>query len=504
MTIRTALLASVAPRAFDNVVALTFEGDEMLKRSKDSASMLDYYDLSDALIDGLDALVKCGEKYLPKFDDECKDAYEHRLKATKFTNVYRDIVENLAAKPFQEECGLVEDKNKTVSPALLELTENIDGSGNNLTVFAGLSLFNAINSSISWIFVDAPVADPNVRSMADAKKAGVRPFWSHVLGRNVLSAKSKIINGDEVLTYVKILEPGEPDHIRIFERSGTGGVTWALYVKSDKPSQSGKTQFILENKGVVGIGVIPLVPVIIGRRDGRSWKVFPAMRDAADLAKDLYQQESGLKFAKILTAYPMLVGVGVMPSFEADGKTVKRIIVGPNSVLYGGTTKAGHPGDWKYIEPSATSLKFLAEEIDATMQQLRELGRQPLTAQSGNLTVITTAVAAAKARSAVKAWALVLKDALENAFVLTCAYMGIKATDYDPTIYVFTEFDEFIDGKDLETLDADRDRGDISRETLLEEKKRRGVYGPEFSVAREDERLLAETPSDGDDANLDE
>jgi hypothetical protein len=45
---------------------------------------------------------------------------------------------------------------------------------------------------------------------------------------------------------------------------------------------------------------------------------------------------------------------------------------------------------------------------------MRNLGRQPLA--TANLTVVTTANVSMKAHSAVQAWALLLKDALEQAW----------------------------------------------------------------------------------------
>lgn len=511
---RNALLASVTVRAFVAAMPTTPEavaaarknytaqgmGDPMLKRSPDSAAMVDYWDQTDAIIGGIKTMRLNGETFLPKFTDEEQHDYDYRLKMTKMTNVYRDIVDGLAAKPFEKEVTVDEDEGETIPSEVMDFVEDVDGSGNNLTVFASNLFFSGINSAIHWIFVDHPPANPAVRSIADAKAVGARPYWSHVLGRNVLEARSKVINGDETLTYIRILEPGAPDHLRIFERLDSGLVIWTLYeyrpaAERDMEDGSGlKTHYFQIDAGVLTINEIPLVPFITGRRDGRTFKVLPAMQDAADLQVELYQEESGLKFAKKLTAYPMLAGNGVKPQMEADGKTIKKLAVGPARVLYAPPSgQPGRPGQWEYIEPNASSLTFLAKDNADTIQQLRELGRQPLTAQSGNLTVITAAVAAGKARSAVGAWALLLKDALENAMKLTCMWLGI---DYEPTINVYTDFDEFAEGKDLDTLNTAVAAGKISDETYRSELKRRNVLSDEFSEDEEKALLLAQVPAD--------
>jgi hypothetical protein len=148
-------------------------------------------------------------------------------------------------------------------------------------------------------------------------------------------------------------------------------------------------------------------------------------------------------------------------------------------------------------------MEFLQKKNNETKQDLRELGRQPLTAQSGNLTVITTAVAAGKARSAVGAWALQLKDAIENALVITAKWL--KKDDYDPEINVYTDFDNFADGgADLAELGSARRAGDLSQETYWYELRRRKVLSPEFNAEKEREKLLEEIPGDGDLENPDD
>ncbi len=483
--------------------ALVANGDPLMRRSKDSAYMVPHWDRVDAIVSGIDAM-RDGD-FMQRFTEEDDADFTFRRNCSKMTNVYRDIVEGLASKPFEKEVNFAKDANKAVPQELLEFIENVDGSSNNLTVFAGETFFNGINAAIDWIFVDFSKRDPTVRSIADMKQKGLRPYWSHVLGRNILDVQSEVINSEETLTYIKIFEPGDVDHIREFERVAATETTaayvkWTLWKWSGETTPAaGETRYVVEDSGTVSIGVIPLVPFITGRREGRSWRMNPPMKDAADLQVELFLQESGLKFAKILTAYPMLAANGITPPKGPDGKPLYKVAVGPNRVLWSTMDASGNVGSWSYLEPSSESLKFLAEDIKETIQQIRELGRQPLTAQAGNITVITAAVAAGKAASAVKVWALKLKDTIENALVMTAMYYGIKPGTYDPTVDVYLEFDEFVDGKDLESLDADRDRGDISQETLWEEKKRRGVYSEEFTPDRERERLLAEVPSDGPD-----
>lgn len=487
------------PIVFNNDDTNVLDGDPLLKRAKDLASMVEYWNLTDALIDGKKAVQDAGEKYLPKFPTEDTITYNFRKTLTKFTNVYRDIIESLSAKPFEKQISLIDPKDSSIPERISEFIKDVDGAGNNITAFGSQSFFNGINSAIDWIFVDYP-KDSNpaqIKTVEEVKVTGTRPWWSHVLGRNVLEARSAIVNGTETLTYIRILEPGSPDKVRIFERSEDGVISWSLYEKLEKPKPGHRSSFVLIDGGELTISVIPLVPFMVGRRDGRTFKIYPAMRDAADLQIELYQEESGLKYAKNLTAFPMLAGNGVNPPKEADGKTPKKLATGPNVVLYTGQNPSGGTsGEWKFIEPSAESLKFLAADAETTKQQLRELGRQPLTAQSDNLTVVTTQVAANKARSAVASWALTLKDALEHALRITCMWLD-EDENYEPVVEVYKDFDTFIEGVDNEALIKMRENKEISQLTFWHEMKRRNVLSDEFDPSIEQDRLLKELPGDG-------
>lgn len=472
---------------------------EILKRSPDIETMVPYWDKVTDILNGQEAVKCAGTAYMPMFPDESTKDYDFRLQISKFTNIYRDVVEGLASKPFQNEITLLGGEG--IPQELLEFAENVDGAGNNLTSFAALTFFNGINYALDWIFVDYPsVPNPEVITVAEAKNMNLRPFWVHILAKNVLEIRTEMKGSKQIITYFRHMEPGfgdEPMHVREFVKNENGQIDWRLYVEvlNDK----GEKEFIVEQEGVLSIDFIPMVPFVTGRRDGKSFKFYPPMSDAADLQITLYQNESALEYIKMLTSYPMLATDGTRVPMEADGKTPKKVAVGPNRVLYGVPQDNGIGGSWKYVEPQANSLEFLQKNIDKTKNDLRELGRQPLTALSTQLTTVTTSIAAGKAKSAVTAWCFNLKDALENALLVTMKWMN---SDYEPEVNVYTGFDNVLDdGQDLEELGKARERRDISVETYWEELKRRKVLSPEFSVELEKKRLLEDIPVDEPDLN---
>jgi hypothetical protein len=450
--------------------------------SQDFQAMIEYWETVQNVVDGRGAVVRGAEKYLPKFPNETKKDYDFRLQTAKFTNVYRDIVENLAQKPFAHELTLADDESPEQIKALVE---DIDGRGNHLHVFAQDTFFNGINKAIDWILVDHS-RSPGLRTIAEEREAGARPYWVHIPAEAVIWIESEIIAGREQLVKVKILE--EKGRVKTFIRE-SGVVTWTVEVQSG-------VAWTVEDEGTLTIDEIPMVPFVTGRRRGKNWQFNPPMRDAIDLQIELYQQETALKHIKALTCFPMLAGNGVEPERDESGNA-KPVPVGPQAVLYAPPNGDGQHGEWKWIITEAETLKFLAEDVKDTIKELRELGRQPLTAQSGNLTVITTSVAAAKGNSAVQSWAMLLKDALENAFRITAKWLNREGDA--PEVRVFTDFGvEDQDEKTPEHLLKAREQGDLSQVTVWEEFKRRGILGPEFTADRELERLFEELPGEGD------
>jgi len=511
--VNTGLIRSLinAALAASNQHEATTTKIDLSARNADSAYMLPYWDLTDDLICGYEAVKARGDKYLPRFGDEPTGDYNARLEQTEMTNVYSDVVEILAGKPFEEAVTLEQKKDETTGkeiplPSDIDaFVKDVDGAGNNLTAFTATTFFNGINSAIDWIYVDYPKVDTTiVRSQQDLKDSGIRPFWSHVLGRNVLEATPQIINGKETLVRMRILEPGYPNHIRLFERMPDGRVDMGLFEERIEGDGKEKT-FILVDHAVITIGEIPLVPFITGRRDGRTYRFYPAMRAAADVQIQLYQQESALKFAKVMTAYPMLAANGITPTKGPDGKPQK-LAVGPNRVLYSVPDGQGNAGSWGYVSPDAAGLKFLKDDVKETMDQLRELGRQPLTAQSGNLTVITTAYAAGKTRSAVGAWTMRLRETLQNAMRLTCLWMNLKPSEFEPKICIFDDFDDFSTDQtaDQSALQFARTNGDLSHENYIAELKRRNTIRPDLDDEENKRQLLDEVPDDDTDPDAPE
>jgi len=487
--------------AFDGAAAPTLLED-LDKPGADNSVMRPYWQLVDAILGGVETMRLAKDMTLPQLPAEDDDDYKFRVNTSKFTNVFGDIIEDLSSRPFSEEVK-VEGEN---TPAEIEVfCDDVDGAGTSLTMFAAEQFYNAVAYTIDWTFVDfpnvPPKSDGTVRTREDDKRDGNRPYWSHVRAINVLEVRTKIINGRETIIYFRLFEPaanGIKDRVRIMELIN-GVASWKLYEKSDRASNTANaTTWVGVDEGIFSIGSIPLYPFATGRRKGRTWQFHSPMKSAAELQVQLFQDESALKHSKIMSAFVMIAANGVKPEKTGVGnaQTIKPLKTGPGRVLYGGVDGSGTAGTFELLEPSASTMEFQAKDNERTINQLRELGRQPLTAQSGNLTVITTTVAAMKGNSACQQWAIIEGKALESALEATARWYGIQ--NYKPSVEVFHDFDVDGEGKDMTLILDARKNGDLSQGTLWHEMRRRGVLSAEFDPENEKKALLDETPDETD------
>lgn len=471
--------------------------------SSDYDAMLPYLIKSQTVLDGADA-VRASAELLPRFPRESDEDYEYRRANAKFTNIFRDICENLASKPFAKQLALAKESSGT---RIAQLCEDIDGRGNHIHVFAQNTFFTGLAKAVDWILVDYTNV-PSGITLADERAIGARPYWVPIPAEKLLAVYSDYVAGKEIITHARILESaieqdgwGEKEvvRVRVFNRAKLSKdtydpATFKLYERVESEDSAGKkTQsWDLVDEGDISIEIIPLVPFSTGRRIEGTWQFRPALQDALDLQIEHYHQETDLKMVRQMACYPTLTGNGVDPPVNEDGEP-ERISRSPGVVLYTPPSLDGKAaGSWSYIEPSGTTLTFGASQVEATEKQLREIGRQPLTAGSGNITVVTSAFASQKSSSAVQMWALALKDVLEQALKITCMWLE---EEREPEVEIYTDFAiELETGSAMERLIKMRSNGDLSQETLWQEAQRRGELSAEFDAEEEKKRLLDEAP----------
>lgn len=456
--------------------------------------------------------------FLPAYESESPSDYQRRRDHSPLTNIYADASANLASKPFTKECQLDESESPP-GEDFKKIALDVDGQGNSLHVFSSTAFKRGIDYAIHWILVDYPKIEAGA-TLADERAVGARPYWVQVPAERVLAAYSVFFGSKEVFYHVRLYEPaveqadfGEvcKERVRIFIRDVTrdsvGRVTMVgpprFEVWEEQGDESEKVWNKVDEGGLVGVDRIPIVPFRTGEREGNSWKICPPMQDLALMQVEEFQQESGLKHIKELSAFPMLAGQGVKPKTTTgdDGATTDVIVpVGPGVTLFAPPDGSGNSGRWEWIAPPAETLTFLETSLEKLQTNMRNLGKQPLA--EANLTVVTTANVSMKASSVVQAWAILFKDALDQAWDLTAQWM--KRQKLAPEVYIFTDFGVEIEaGQELTSLLKAEDQRILSKEDVAEEFKRRGVLRDSFDWKKNAERRASDDEGVMPEENID-
>jgi Domain of unknown function (DUF4055) len=435
--------------------------------------------------------------YLPRFPAEGDMDYELRRKNAPLANIYADISSNLAGKPFAKTLDVADD----TADDLKKIADNIDGQGNNLHTFGRKTFKDGIDRGIDWILVDMPQVSPGA-TLEQERVQGVRPYWVHIPADKLIAVYSDFVSGIEIITHARIYEcyserdgytERDVERVRVFNReplgpdenAGYAPATWELWELQEGEDANNKSlNWVQIDGGDITIGIIPLVPFVAGARDGARWRVDAPLKSLAYMQVEEFQQESNLKNIKELAAFPMLAGDGITLGKDGEGNDVE-VKMGPHYILTAPPTSDGTIPQWHFIEPAGSSLTFLQADLEKFRAEMRNLGMQPMA--TANLTVVTTANVSMKAHSAVQAWALGLKDALERAWAITCQWLN--KTD-EVTVNVHTDFGVDMEaGHEIDSLIKADAQGILSKKTVWDELKRRGVLSDDFDPDEEEQRL---------------
>lgn len=453
---------------------------------------------------GIDKIREATTKYLPKYEAETLSDYKRRLEATPWRPEWVDAHRNLCSKPFTKEVTLEEG-----APAPIEaLTEDIDGQGNSLHVFARELFKDAVALGLAGLLVDYPTMAPNL-TLYDERASGARPYWCLIKADQIIDYKTVSVGGRQVTDKLRIkgcdIRPDPADEfkeiavewVRYFKYNN-GAPTWQhweLRETDNGVNNPKKNTWVVVGEGALTLPEIPFVALFTGERMGGHYRVKPAFNDLAVMQIELYQAQSRTVEIMTYAGSPMLKGTGMRPpepTRDADGveQPASQLTVGPKTILFAPPAMEGVQPDWDFIEPAAANITAVGEYDVRIQEDMRRLALQPLTPKSGNMTATGAAIEGAKAHSAVEVWASLLKDALEQAFTYTCNWLGLSET---VEVDVHTDFGVELTGSEqVPVLIQAANTSLISKETARAELRRRGILGPNFDEEEEQELLAGE------------
>ena len=380
------------------------------------------WDLLSDVLGGQEKIKEKTTTYLPQERAEHPNDYATRLNRSLFFEDYRDCVVNLTGMVFRKSPTLGND----VPAELVTLTENIDNAGTHLDVFTQ-RVFQDGFFGHSFIVVDRPPQDPNVKTAADEIATGNRSYWCMRQAKNAPNWRTEVVNGKTVLTQITFKECtyeaegafGETEvvHYRVYKLEG-GVAKWELWKEVQKEGSKDK-EFVLEDKGeILTKKGLPLkrLPIAIHYGEFESFLVSrPPLKGIADINLAIYQKYSDLSNIEHFSCALTLVISG------GDDQKLDFTV--------GGGRTIGLPigAEAKFLEVNGESIPALERDLEMLQKRLVAKGLDLLESDAHRVPSTATEVLLSYTTRTSKLARMVrsLIDCVENALDITAEIEGL-------------------------------------------------------------------------------
>jgi hypothetical protein len=438
-----------------------------------------------ALMGGTAAMRMAGRTYLPQnLFEEGKD-YRDRLDRATLAPFYRKTVSNLAGRIFAKPVALQDDVPKSIK----EWCENIDRQGSNITVFFGNAARKGIDNGSVGILADYPKAE-GVPTLADERGLGARPYLTIYPAESILYVRfddaGKLI---EARLMEIISEPnGEfgEEEVRQIRRllRDSDGVRYEIWRTVSSPAgNSGEWEIVSD--GPMTIDEIPLALVYLNPQDTHHDSP-PPLLDLAYLCVKHWQDQSAQDNVAEVARFPIFAASGWNKDEDVE------IVLGPKRMV--ATSEPG--GRFYYVEHSGAAIAAGRAELERLEDQIAMEGIRPLTRQRTANGATATQIQSEdqNVKSEAQLWGEKIKDAVETCLMFMAKWAGL-GDDAGGSVDMTGDFNFVdIDAATLSSLQQMRSSGDLSRQTLWEEFKRRGILSDGFDAEAEQVRIDEEPP----------
>ena len=372
------------------------------------------WDLNDALMGGTLYMRQLGETFLPRWPKEGKEDYKKRLAVATLLPAYEETINQNVGRVFAEPIQLGEN----VPDRLREFAKDVDLEGSRLDVWAQAFFSLAMQYGLSHALVDYPRVDAEqVKTKADEKATGARPYVTMLNPRQVIGWKSKMTAGKVQLTALRIkevvVEDGDdfgqtkveqirlltPGKVQIYRKatSADGQANWALHEEWQTSRQDITLVTLYTKRTGFMCGSPPLLNMAL--LNVKHWQ-------------SQSEQDNILHVARV----PLLTVFGL-----EDGQ---ELVIGSSSATqFSDRQKQG----LEYVEHTGTSISAGKESLTDLVEQMRQAGAKLLrTDNTSTKSVDQTSEEKMQEQSPLYTMATSLEDAIDNILQIMAEYIGEK------------------------------------------------------------------------------
>lgn len=449
--------------------------------------------MTEALLGGTEAMRSAGEEFLPRHPRERDDAYEERIKKAVLYNVYEVTLNLLSDKPFTDQVTVKDDNPQE----LKDMMEDVDLMGNDITQFSHDVFRKALAKGFTHVMVDAPPENPDIKTLADERAAGVRPYLVHVDPENIIFMETRRINGEEVCVHLRMRDiertrvgfaEVENEYIREYNLTSrvdpdTLEEEFIVTVTrwSEQKDKRRKTAWTAERMPDINADRIPIY-TFYTVRDGLMLSK-PPLQDLAYMQVEHFQSYSDQINILTVSRFPILAASGI--SEYDTGATV----VGPRNML-----TAEDPGArFYYVEHSGAAIEAGDKHVKGLESKMAIYGAQLLQKRPDRETAQAQSRSEEAFTSPLQRMARSFEDYMLKVLMRLADMRREGAGEEVTGIEVKQDYTaENVDAVELQTLQVAAKEGLLSRRGLLEELKNKGVLSPDFDVDADFANIRAE------------
>lgn len=449
----------------------------------DYGNMVQAWDINDALMGGTLYMRQLGESYLPRWPKEDKEDYQKRLAVATLLPAYEETINQNVGRVFAEPIQLGEN----VPDQLKEHAKNFDLEGTRLDVWAQSFFGLAMQYGLSHALVDYPRVDTEqVKTRADEKASGARPYATMLNPRQVIGWKSKMTAGKVVLTELRIkevvVEDGDdfgqtkveqirlltPGKVQIYRKStgSDGSTNWAVYEEWETSRKDITLVTLYTKRTGFMCGSPPLLNMAL--LNVKHWQ-------------SQSEQDNILHVARV----PLLTVFGLEEGQE--------LVIGSSSATqFSDRQKQG----LEYVEHTGTSISSGKDSLTDLVEQMRQAGAKLLrTDNTSTKSVDQTSEEKMQEQSPLYTMATSLEDAIDNILQIMAEYIGeSEGGNVDVRTELDVESKEFNPPAAL-AIQSLRQGGDLRRVDAIKALQKLNLIDADADPDKVLDELLAESSS---------
>ena len=436
----------------------------------------------EALDGGTKTMREAGKTYLPQEPKEADQAYLNRLRRTTLFNGFKRTLRTLCSRPFLRP---VQAEDTTEEEQAFE--NNIDRRGQSLSDFAKAWLLQALKKNYGVVIVDHPQVDGEP-DRAQTVAQDLRGYPVILQNEDLIDYKIEQVEGRDELTEFRYFETVEKENP---EDQWTNELVKQIKVwRRDEiliyraPTDAGESvvavaDWTLHDSFPNTLGKIPVVTLYQNKE--ATFDSDNNLNDLSFLNINHWQNSSDQQNILHVARVPILFYKGWNKDDEFQ--------IGPNTMATAISTEA----DLKYVEHSGAAIDAGSSEIHKIEDRMAIMGADMLVRRTASKTATEKMLNEEAETSELGQMVVSLETNLSRVYQLIAEW---NQGESNATFDIYKDFAINVDDGDLQILLQSRLAGEITRETYLQELKRRGVLSDGVDVEAEAETADLDTPDE--------